>query len=36
LGLPTEPPKVHPARASPEQEEFAFAEQQSFGFGFAG
>jgi hypothetical protein len=27
LGLATEPPKVHPARASPEQEEF--------GFGFA-
>ena len=26
LGLSTEPPKVHPARASPEQEEFAFAE----------
>jgi Putative transposase len=26
LGLPTELPKVHPARASPEQEEFGFAE----------
>ena len=26
LGLPTEPPKLHPARASPEQEEFGFAE----------
>ncbi len=26
LGLPTEPPKVYPARASPEQEELGFAE----------
>jgi hypothetical protein len=26
LGLPTEPPELHPARASPEQEEFGFAE----------
>ncbi len=26
LGLPTEPPKLHPARASPEQEELGFAE----------
>ncbi len=26
LGLPTEPPTVHPARASPEQEEFGFAQ----------
>ena len=26
LGLPTELPKVYPARASPEQEEFGFAE----------
>ncbi len=26
LGLPTEPPKVYAARASPEQEEFGFAE----------
>jgi hypothetical protein len=26
LGLPTEPPKVRPAPASPEQEEFGFAE----------
>ncbi len=26
LGLATEPPKVHPARASPEQEELPFAE----------
>ena len=26
LGLPTELPRVHPARASPQQEEFGFAE----------
>jgi hypothetical protein len=26
LGLPTEPPKMHPARASPEQQELGFAE----------
>lgn len=26
LGLPTELPNVHPARASPEQEQFGFAE----------
>ncbi len=26
LGLPTEPPLVYAARASPEQEEFGFAE----------
>ena len=26
LGLATEPPKVHPARASPQQEELGFAE----------
>ena len=26
MGLATEPPKVHPARASPQQEELGFAE----------